>query len=102
MMSRSAWPGSACYLERSFVFNRKIYWEIQAVTLTIAILLVSSRVMQAAKQPDLAARIDAIVRPAFPSDQPGAAVIVVKECNVIYRKAYGTADLELGVPLAPD
>ena len=55
-----------------------------------------------ASPPSASARIDAIVTRAFAADQPGAAVIVVKDGQVVYRKAIGMASLELGVPLQPD
>jgi len=48
------------------------------------------------------AAIDTLLKGAFPSDRPGAAVIVVKDGRTLFRKAYGMADLELGVPLQPD
>ena len=38
----------------------------------------------------------------FPPDGPGAAVIVVKDGNVLFRSASGMADMELGVPLTAD
>ena len=46
--------------------------------------------------------IDAVMSPAYPPDQPGAAVIVVKDGATVFRKAYGMANLELGVQLQPD
>ena len=49
-----------------------------------------------------AAAIDALLKGAFPADRPGAAVIGVKGGQTMFRKAYGMADLELGVPLQPD
>lgn len=39
---------------------------------------------------------------AYPAQGPGAAVIVVREGEVLYRDAIGLADLELGVPLEAD
>ena len=39
---------------------------------------------------------------AYPADGPGAAVIVVKDGEVLFAGARGMADLELGVPLTPD
>jgi len=36
------------------------------------------------------------------ADQPGAAAIVVRDGEVVYRKAIGMASMELGVPLQPD
>jgi D-alanyl-D-alanine carboxypeptidase len=48
------------------------------------------------------AAIDALLKGSFPSEGPGAAVVVVKDGRTLFRKAYGTASLELGVPLQPD
>ena len=48
------------------------------------------------------AAIDTLLKGSFPADRPGAAVIVVKDGRILFRKAYGMADLELGVPLQPD
>ena len=39
---------------------------------------------------------------AYPADGPGAAAIVVRGDEVLYRGAVGMADLELGVPLSAD
>ena len=39
---------------------------------------------------------------AYPPDKPGAVGLVVKDGKVLFQKAYGLADLELGVPMAPD
>ena len=50
---------------------------------------------------DLASRIDVIMAPV-PSDQPGAAVIVVKGGRVLFRKAYGLANLETQTPMQPE
>jgi len=50
----------------------------------------------------LAAKIDAVMAAVYKPGQPGAAVIVQKEGRTIVRKGYGMADLELGVPIAPD
>ncbi|MCL4819563.1 MAG: beta-lactamase family protein [Vicinamibacteria bacterium] len=49
-----------------------------------------------------ATAIDAVLKAAYPADQPGAAAIVVKDGKVLFRKAYGMANLELGVPLQPE
>jgi CubicO group peptidase (beta-lactamase class C family) len=38
----------------------------------------------------------------YPGDGPGAAVIVVRDGDVVFRGASGMADLELGVSLAAD
>jgi CubicO group peptidase (beta-lactamase class C family) len=50
----------------------------------------------------LAARIDALLAKTYPPDKPGAASLVIKNDKVLFRKAYGLADLELSVPMSPD
>jgi D-alanyl-D-alanine carboxypeptidase len=45
--------------------------------------------------------LEAIVLGAFPSDGPGASVIVVKDGKVLYRGSHGLANVELGVRLQP-
>ncbi|HOW85182.1 MAG TPA: serine hydrolase [Candidatus Aminicenantes bacterium] len=58
----------------------------------------------AAPSPDgaLAARIDAVMAEVYKPNQPGAAIIVRRNGRTLFRKGYGLADLELGVPVAPD
>ena len=51
---------------------------------------------------DLASQIDAMIKPHFPAGRPGLAIIVTQNGQVLFRKAYGSANLELGVPLRPD
>jgi CubicO group peptidase (beta-lactamase class C family) len=51
---------------------------------------------------DLAARMDALLAPAYPADGPGAAVIVVRDGVTLFRKGYGLASVELGVPIRPE
>lgn len=56
----------------------------------------------AAQATSPAQAIDALMTTAYPADQPGAAIIVVKDGSVLFRKAYGMANLELGVALQPE
>lgn len=51
---------------------------------------------------DVASDLDKLFSAAYPADGPGAAVLVEQNGKPLLRKAYGLADLELGVPLAPD
>ncbi len=56
-------------------------------------------------EPDQASfttQADAIMSGTYKPDQPGAALLVMKDGNVLMRKAYGMANLELGVELEPD
>ena len=47
-------------------------------------------------------KLDAIFKRWDRKDGPGAAVLVVQDGEVVHRKGYGMADLEHGVPIAPD
>lgn len=51
---------------------------------------------------DLARYADQLFSQTYPADEPGAAVLVMKDGQVVLRKGYGMADLELGVPIQPD
>jgi D-alanyl-D-alanine carboxypeptidase len=49
----------------------------------------------------LAQRIDAAISPYYQAGEPGAAVIVTRNGKVVFRRAYGMANLEQGKPLDP-
>lgn len=51
--------------------------------------------------PSLAA-MDSMLAATYPATGPGAAVIAARDGQVILRRAYGSADLELGVPMRTD
>lgn len=51
---------------------------------------------------ELSQAIDALFQEAFSAHGPGAAVIAVKDGAVLFRKGYGLANIELGVPVEPD
>ncbi|HPF65070.1 serine hydrolase [Lentimicrobium sp.] len=48
------------------------------------------------------AAMDQIIESAYKPGEPGATVLVAKNGEVIYRKAFGMANLELGVPMKPE
>jgi CubicO group peptidase (beta-lactamase class C family) len=50
----------------------------------------------------LSRKIDAVMSETYKPGQPGAAIIIRKDGRTIFRKGYGLADLELGVPVEPD
>ncbi len=66
------------------------------------LLLAAALPAAAAKPAAPAQEIDALLARAIPADGPGVAVIAVKDGKTVFRKAYGMANLELGVPLVPD
>ncbi len=54
-----------------------------------------------AERPDLAAQIDALFAPLTTGDSPGAAVMVIRNDEVLYAAGYGYADLERREPITP-
>lgn len=50
---------------------------------------------------DIARQIDNVFTASFKADEPGAAVIVVKDGKTVLRKGYGMADTEKKVPIQP-
>ena len=49
-----------------------------------------------------ASRLYAAIAPLFQKDQPGGAVIVTQRGEVVYRKAFGMADLARDIPVRPE
>ncbi|HET9529584.1 MAG TPA: serine hydrolase domain-containing protein [Blastocatellia bacterium] len=78
------------------------------MTRFLALILILGSFSQAAAQSpktadkDIAAAIDELLMKTFKPDEPGAAVIVVKDGKEVLRKGYGMADMELGVRIEPD
>jgi CubicO group peptidase (beta-lactamase class C family) len=56
---------------------------------------------QPAAEPSLEAKVDALFAPWNTLDTPGAAVAVVMDGQVVYRKGFGCAQLEYGIPITP-
>jgi len=50
----------------------------------------------------LTAGIDSLINSRLAGIAPGCAVLIAKHGQVIYEKGFGTADLELNVPMKPD
>ncbi len=51
---------------------------------------------------DIEAAIDTIFHQAYPVHSPGATVLIAKDDKILYRKAFGRANLELNVPMKPE
>ncbi|HYG65844.1 MAG TPA: serine hydrolase, partial [Thermoanaerobaculia bacterium] len=72
-------------------------------SLALALWLWAAIVMAApAVSPETVAGIDRFLTETYPAAEPGAAVLVMKDGEVLLRKGYGMANLELGVPITPD
>lgn len=68
----------------------------------VTILLTLSAGAQSLSTKQLTAEFDKILSEQFKPDETGCAALVAKNGQVIYRKAFGLADLELNVPMQPD
>ncbi len=58
-----------------------------------------------AQQPDIkqvSNDIDKLLSEQFKPDEPGVTAIVARNGQIIYKKAFGMANLELDVPMQPD
>ncbi|MBW1296059.1 serine hydrolase [Aquimarina litoralis] len=51
---------------------------------------------------NLEKQIDDIVSEAYVENEPGISILAAKDGKVVYRKAFGKANLELDVPLKPE
>lgn len=51
---------------------------------------------------DNSARVDTLLRNWLGGDQPGAAVLVIQNQNVLYRKGFGLANIKTNEPITPD
>lgn len=51
---------------------------------------------------NLQTQLDEMLSAQYKKDGPGAAALIAKNGNVIYRKAFGKANLELDVPMKPE
>lgn len=85
-------------------------------TVTLAALLAAQLVFAQKKQDaviensavstlpatNIESELDAIFNQAYPGNSPGATVLIAKNDKILYRKAFGMANLELNVQMKPD
>ena len=72
------------------------------LALALFVLSLQAMAQAPAANGDLSAAFNAELEKVFKPNEPGAAAIVVKDGQVLFRKGYGMANLELGVPVAPE
>ncbi len=65
-------------------------------------LWIAPAAMAADANADLGRYADQLLSRAYPAGEPGAAVLIAKDGQIVLRKGYGLANLELGVPMRPD
>ena len=74
------------------------------ITFVVLAAIISPAYAQSTRLSDaeLAAAVNEMLEKTYKPDEPGAAVIVVRDGKVVFRKGYGKANVELGVPVEPD
>ncbi len=75
---------------------------MRRVFLSLCILALLAAPARAVSNDDLARYADHLFSQAYPAGEPGAAVLISRDGQILLRKAYGLANLELGVPMRPD
>lgn len=80
-------------------------WTLMTLLLLLSIVIMTVSTPKAVhSQTDakLADALDEMMTSVYKPDAPGAALIAIRNGQVILRKGYGLANLELGVPVAPE
>jgi CubicO group peptidase (beta-lactamase class C family) len=80
---------------RDICFHRKL------LTTFLSLLIAGQAWSQTSPSPDSSA-LEKLLNETFPADSPGAAVLVVHNDAVLFRKGFGMANLELKVPVDPE
>jgi CubicO group peptidase (beta-lactamase class C family) len=71
-------------------------------SLFVLVFLIVPAARAAVSDADLARSVDELFSRTYPASGPGAAVLIKKDGQVLLRKGYGMANVELGVPIEPD
>ena len=80
-------------------------WALITLLLLLSIVITTvstSKAVHSQTDATLADAIDEMMTSVYKPDAPGAALIAIRDGEVILRKGYGMANLELGVPVAPE
>jgi CubicO group peptidase (beta-lactamase class C family) len=68
---------------------------------TVILFLTAPLPAYAADDAELHAKVDAIFEEWDKPDSPGCAVSVIRDGGIIYKRGYGIANLEYGIPVTP-
>ena len=66
------------------------------------LLLLSSTFGQTKQDKQLEKKLDNLLSTQFKPSDPGCEILVAKKGEIVYKKAFGNADIELNVPIKPD
>lgn len=70
--------------------------------LLLTVLYVLENYAQAPTDRAVEKSLDSLIKSQFKAREPGIVVLAARKGKVIYRKAFGSANMELNVPLKPD
>lgn len=68
----------------------------------IAALFLAFHLIAHAQDHLLEKKLDSLLTKNFKREEPGIAVLVARKGKIIYQKAFGSANMELDVPMQPD
>ena len=68
----------------------------------ISVLLLTSSFGQNKQDKKLSKNLDELIPKRLTEIAPGCVVMIVKNDKVFYKKAFGTANTELNIPMQPD
>jgi len=68
----------------------------------VCLFFLSAMYGQGNQDKQLAKQLDKLIFEKYTSVAPGCVVLVAKKGDIIYKKAFGTANLELDVPMQPE
>lgn len=69
---------------------------------TIFKFLILLLIFQTGFAQNLETKIDSLIPASFKAENPGAVFLAVKKAKVVYKKAFGMADLEMNVKMEPE
>lgn len=69
---------------------------------TFFLTIILSGIAYSVSSQKLEEQLDAMIQSQYKPDEPGAVVLIAKEGKVIYRKAFGMANLELDISMKPE
>jgi CubicO group peptidase (beta-lactamase class C family) len=81
--------------------KRFLYMGLALLILSLFLGAKQSLTLAQNTQDALAARVDKLFGDVDKPDSPGAAIAVIKDGAVIYKRGYGIANLEYNVPITP-
>lgn len=68
----------------------------------ISLLLITTSIGQSKQDKQLSKTLDKLITNRLKEIASGCVVMIVKNDKVVYKKAFGTANIELNIPMQPD